>query len=69
MSGDHIDAVTTDTVIYLHSDHLGSVSVTTNQAGAVVSSQQFDSWGKVRTGGISVTKPNYTGQSKDNIGY
>jgi RHS repeat-associated protein len=58
------------TVVYMHSDHLGSVSTITNQAGAVVSSQQFDPWGKVRTGGVSVTqtKLNYTGQRKDDTG-
>jgi hypothetical protein len=53
---------------YMHSDHLGSVTTTTNQNGGVVSSQQFDPWGKVRTGGISVTKLNYTGQRKDDTG-
>ncbi len=58
----------TNTVVYMHSDHLGSVSTVTNQAGAVVSSQQFDPWGKVRSGGISVTKLNYTAQHKDNTG-
>jgi RHS repeat-associated protein len=47
---------------------LGSISTVTNSAGAVVSSQQFDSWGKVRTSGISVTKLNYTGQRKDDTG-
>ncbi len=58
----------TSTVVYLHSDHLGSVSTVTNQIGAVVSSQQFDPWGKVRTGGISATKVNYTGQHRDDTG-
>jgi RHS repeat-associated protein len=52
----------------MHSDHLGSVSTVTNQAGEVVSTQQFDPWGKVRSGGISVTKLNYTGQRKDDTG-
>ncbi|MDQ5824344.1 MAG: NBR1-Ig-like domain-containing protein [Chloroflexota bacterium] len=58
----------TETIVYMHSDHLGSVSTVTNQSGAVVSSQQFDPWGKVRSGGISVTKLNYTGQKKDDTG-
>ncbi|HEX8220462.1 MAG TPA: RHS repeat-associated core domain-containing protein [Chloroflexia bacterium] len=58
----------TETIVYIHSDHLGSVNTTTNQSGAVVSSQQFDPWGKVRNGGISVTDLNYTGQRKDDTG-
>jgi hypothetical protein len=39
-------------VTYLHSDHLGSVSVATNGSGAVVSQQSFDPWGKVRSGSV-----------------
>jgi RHS repeat-associated protein len=58
----------TSTVLYMHADHLGSTSVVTSQAGAVVSSQQFDPWGKVRSGGITQTKINYTGQRKDDTG-
>lgn len=61
----------TSTVIYLHSDHLGSISTATNQAGGVVSSQKFDPWGKVRPGlnaGIPQTKLNYTGQKLDDTG-
>ncbi len=55
----------TGTLIYLHGDHLGSVSLATNTSGAQVSQQLFDPWGKVRSGGISQTDINYTGQRKD----
>jgi RHS repeat-associated protein len=59
------------TVAYLHSDHLGSVSVTTTGGGAIstwgniIESQNFDPWGGVRSGGITATEFNYTGQRKD----
>ncbi|WP_026371051.1 hypothetical protein [Kallotenue papyrolyticum] len=46
-------------LIYLHSDHLGSVSLVTNQNQAVVSRQEFDPWGAIRSGGISQTTLNY----------
>jgi RHS repeat-associated protein len=55
-------------VTYLHSDHLGSVSVATNGSGAVVSQQSFDPWGKVRSGSVAQTELNYTGQRLDMTG-
>ncbi|WP_029215371.1 RHS repeat-associated core domain-containing protein [Kallotenue papyrolyticum] len=55
-------------LIYLHGDHLGSVSLATNASGAVVSRQDFDPWGSIRSGGISQTALNYTGQRKDGTG-
>jgi RHS repeat-associated protein len=55
-------------VVYLHSDHLGSVSMVTDQGGNVASQQQYDPWGKVRSGGVTQTKLNYTGQRKDDTG-
>gem|GEM_PF-4446673 len=57
-----------NTLIYLHSDHLGSVSVATNASGGVVSQQEYDPWGKVRSGGVTQTKVNYTGQKLDDTG-
>ncbi|MDQ5823738.1 MAG: hypothetical protein M3441_05925 [Chloroflexota bacterium] len=64
-----------NTLTYLHSDHLGSVSVATNETGARVSSQEFDPWGKVRQNApngspnpITQTKLNYTGQKLDDTG-
>ncbi|MBK9712369.1 MAG: hypothetical protein IPO81_13770 [Kouleothrix sp.] len=55
-------------VTYLHGDHLGSVSLATDSAGAVVSRQDFDPWGAVRSGGVLQTNLNYTGQRLDGTG-
>jgi RHS repeat-associated protein len=52
---------------YLSNDHLGSVSVATGQAQAKTQ-QEFDPWGKVRSGGISATSINFTGQRLDGTG-
>jgi RHS repeat-associated protein len=57
-----------DTLIYLHTDHLGSVSVATDAGGQVLSQQEYDPWGKVRSGGIGQTTLNYTGQRVDSTG-
>ncbi len=58
--------------IYLHTDHLGSVSVATGASGQVVSQQEYDPcmWGKVRSGGIGIGQAtlNYTGQRLDGTG-
>jgi RHS repeat-associated protein len=58
----------TGVVTYLHADHLGSVSLATNATGGVASQQEFDPWGKVRSGGIGQTSLNYTGQRLDGTG-
>jgi RHS repeat-associated protein len=59
----------TDTIVYLHSDHLGSVGATTDANGALLSKQRFDPWGKVLSGGnVTQTKINYTGQKLDTTG-
>jgi RHS repeat-associated protein len=55
-------------VTYLHNDHLGSASVATTSAGAIASQQEYDAWGKVRSGGITQTSINYTGQRLDLTG-
>ncbi|MBK9944997.1 MAG: RHS repeat-associated core domain-containing protein [Kouleothrix sp.] len=54
----------TNAVTYLHGDHLGSVSVTTNASGPA-NVQEYDPWGSVRAGGITQTNLNYTGQRLD----
>jgi RHS repeat-associated protein len=51
-----------------HNDHLGSTSVATNQAATVASQQEYDPWGKVRSGGIGQTTINFTGQRLDGTG-
>jgi RHS repeat-associated protein len=55
---------------YVHTDHLGSVSLVTNgpSGGALVSQQAFDPWGRVRSGGISQTTLNDTGPRLDGTG-
>jgi YD repeat-containing protein len=55
-------------VIYLHGDHLGSVSLATSSGGALSSQQEFDPWGKVRSGGVGQTGLNYTRQRLDGTG-
>jgi RHS repeat-associated protein len=62
------DSTSGSPMIYLHSDHLGSVGVSTNSAGAVVGQQAYDPWGAVRGGGVSATQRNYTGQYLDGTG-
>jgi hypothetical protein len=57
-----------NTVVYLHSDHLGSTSAVTSESGTVLSQQEFDLWGKVRAGGVGQTKLNYTGQKPADTG-
>lgn len=37
-----------DTMYYVHTDHLGSYDVITNQSGAVVQNYSFDAWGSRR---------------------
>ena len=51
---------------YLHGDHLGSVSVTTDGAGNVASRTTYHPWGTTLNGGA--TSRNYTGQYRDGTG-
>ncbi|MFL5804112.1 MAG: Calx-beta domain-containing protein, partial [Roseiflexaceae bacterium] len=54
---------------FLHSDHLGSVSVVSGANASLLSSQRFDPWGKVLPGGtVTQTQKNYTGQYLDTTG-
>lgn len=55
-------------VSYLHGDHLGSVSVTTDQNGNLQSRQEYDPWGNVRSGNVGETTLDYTGQRRDDTG-
>jgi len=59
-----------DTTIYLHGDHLGSVSAATSSTGAILSRQAFTPWGELRAGGgdITQTTRDFTGQKKDGTG-
>lgn len=49
---------------YFHNDHLGSVTVLTNQSGTKVEETSYDPWGEVTTGGTQ-SKYLFTGQEKD----
>ncbi len=62
------NGVRAEEVVYLHGDHLGSVSSLTTAAGTLLSRQEFDPWGKVRSAGVVQTKVNYTGQRRDDTG-
>lgn len=62
---------TAQSIVYLHQDHLGSISVATSAANGspvLLNAQEFDPWGAVRSGGISQTRRNYTGQQRDGTG-
>jgi RHS repeat-associated protein len=52
------------TIHYIHTDHLGSTSVITNQSGQVVEKTTYEPYGEVKTGGTK-SKFDYTGQEKD----
>ena len=52
----------------MHTDHLGSVSMTTSATGTVAQTQEFDPWGAVKAGGITSVSYNYTGQRLDGTG-
>jgi RHS repeat-associated protein len=52
-------------VFFLHSDHLGSTSLTTDASGNPVARQLYDAWGNVRSGGGMPTDIGYTGQRLD----
>lgn len=47
-TGQPVSATTTTYLRYFHKDHLGSISVITNEAGAVTERLSYDAWGKRR---------------------
>jgi RHS repeat-associated protein len=60
---------TSSVLYFLHSDHLGSTSLTTDNSGNAVARQLYDAWGNVRASASSGTMPTdigYTGQRLDN---
>jgi RHS repeat-associated protein len=57
------------TLYYLHGDHLGSTSLTTNSSGAVVSVNSYYPFGTSRfTNGTRPTAKDFTGQLLDGTG-
>jgi RHS repeat-associated protein len=56
------------TLYFMHSDHLGSSSLTTDASGNVVARQLYDAWGNIRSGGTMPTDIGYTGQRLDATG-
>ena len=52
-----------DAVFYLHGDHLGSTSLTTDESGALVSETRYDPYGEERfETGSATTDFTFTGQ-------
>lgn len=58
----------TNALIYLHSDHLGSVGVATTSTGGFLDRAEYGPWGNVRTGGVPETTLSFTGQKRDGTG-
>jgi RHS repeat-associated protein len=55
-----------DEVYYLNGDYLGSISLTTDQAGVIVSEARYLPYGQERwTSGATPTDFGFTGQRKD----
>lgn len=52
-------------VIYFHTDHLGSIGAITNGSGIVIEAERYDPWGATRSGNLTSTELGYTGQRKD----
>jgi RHS repeat-associated protein len=57
-----LTGTTGNTLYYLHSDHLGSTSVTTSITGTVLARQSYTPYGSVRSGGGLPTDIGFTGQ-------
>jgi RHS repeat-associated protein len=54
-----------NSVTYLHPNHQRSITAATTSSGSVAGQQEFKPWGEVRTGSISQTSLNYSGQRLD----
>jgi len=56
-----------NTLYYLHTDHLGSASLTTNSSGGEVARQKYYPFGAIRPGGVGAmpTDIGFTGQYAD----
>jgi RHS repeat-associated protein len=63
-----LTGTTGNTLYYLHSDHLGSTSVTTSITGTVLARQSYTPYGSVRSGGGLPTDIGFTGQRAESSG-
>ncbi len=63
-----LTGTTGNTLYYLHADHLGSTSLTTNITGTVVARQYYYPYGGVRSGGGLPTDITFTGQRTESSG-
>jgi len=73
VAGQRVAMRSNGVLYYLHSDHLGSTSLTTNETGAVVAAQRYLPYGEVRwinsspeLSGTLPTDLTYTGQRSEN---
>jgi len=63
-----LTGTTENTLYYLHSDHLGSTSLTTSDTGAVLARQYYYPYGGVRSGDGLPTDIGFTGQRAESSG-
>ncbi|MBA3943796.1 MAG: hypothetical protein H0X37_04460 [Herpetosiphonaceae bacterium] len=59
---------TSNTVVYLLGDHLGSMSALTTASGSILGTQRYTPWGEERNSALPTTTLNFTGQRKDGTG-
>jgi hypothetical protein len=60
------DATAAQATRYFHSDHLGSISVITDEAGLVIERLAYDPWGKRRfASGLADTQDSIVGLTMD----
>jgi RHS repeat-associated protein len=60
-----LTGTTGNTLYYLHADHLGSTSLTTDASGNVVARQSYYPYGSVRSGGGLPTDITFTGHRSE----
>jgi RHS repeat-associated protein len=65
LGGQRVAIARNEVRFYLHADHLGSASLTTDGSGSVVSEMRYYPYGETRSGGAP-TDRRYTGQREEN---
>ena len=61
LGGQRVATSRNDTLFYLHGDHLGSASLTTDDSGGVISQMRYRPYGETRSGSVA-TDRRFTGQ-------